>query len=50
MFSEKWTKRRMTPQEAETSPQRNVLLQCVGASQYVVPDFSAAKYNPENPM
>lgn len=30
---------RMTPEEAKTSPQRNVLLQCVGASQYVVPDF-----------
>ena len=34
---------RMTPQEAETSPQRNVLLQCVGASQYVVPDFFSGK-------
>lgn len=34
---------RMTQQEAETSPQRNVLLQCVGASQYVVPDFFSGK-------
>lgn len=30
---------RMTPQEAETHPQRSVLLQCVGASEYIAPDF-----------
>lgn len=30
---------RMTPEEAKTHPQRNVLLQCVGASNVVIPDF-----------
>lgn len=30
---------RMTPEQAEVDPQRNVLLQCVGASTIVVPDF-----------
>lgn len=30
---------RMTEQEAKTHPQRNVLLQCVGASNIVIPDF-----------
>lgn len=30
---------RMTPEEAKHHPQRNVLLQCVGASEYIVPDF-----------
>lgn len=30
---------RMTPEEAKRDPQRNVLLQCVGASPIVVPDF-----------
>lgn len=30
---------RMTPEEAKFSPKRNVLLQCVGASPVVVPDF-----------
>lgn len=30
---------RMTPEEASVSPQRNVLLQCVGASEYISPDF-----------
>lgn len=30
---------RMTPEEARVSPQRNVLLQCVGASDYIEPDF-----------
>lgn len=30
---------RMTPQEAKMSPQRNVLLQCIGASDVVKPDF-----------
>ena len=30
---------RMTPDEAKRDPQRNVLLQCIGASNYIVPDF-----------
>lgn len=30
---------RMTPEQAEVDPQRNVLLQCVGASTVVIPDF-----------
>lgn len=30
---------RMTPEEARRSPQRNVLLQCIGASAYIEPDF-----------
>ncbi len=30
---------RMTYEEAMVHPQRNVLLQCIGASDYVVPDF-----------
>lgn len=30
---------RMTPMEAEASPQRSVLLQCIGASEVVQPDF-----------
>lgn len=30
---------RLTPEEAERDPRRNVLLQCVGASRVVVPDF-----------
>lgn len=30
---------RMTPEEAKVDPQRNVLLQCVGASTVVVPDY-----------
>lgn len=30
---------RMTPEEAEKSPQRNVLLQCIGASNIIEPDF-----------
>ncbi len=30
---------RMTQEEAMVSPQRNVLLQCVGASDYIEPDF-----------
>lgn len=31
---------RMTAEEAKTHPQRNVLLQCVGASEVLIPDFS----------
>ena len=30
---------RMTPEQAKTDPQRNVLLQCVGAGDYLEPDF-----------
>lgn len=30
---------RMTAEEARKDPQRNVLLQCVGASEYIEPDF-----------
>ena len=30
---------RMTPEEAAVSDQRNVLLQCVGASEIISPDF-----------
>ena len=30
---------RITPEEAEMHPQRNVLLQCIGASDFIVPDF-----------
>ncbi len=30
---------RMTPEEAKRDPRRNVLLQCVGASTYITPDF-----------
>lgn len=29
----------MTPEQAENHPRRNVLLQCVGASQFIEPDF-----------
>ncbi|MBQ3101159.1 MAG: serine/threonine-protein phosphatase [Clostridia bacterium] len=37
---------RMTPEEAEKDPQRNVLLQCVGASNYIAPDFYAGDVLP----
>ena len=30
---------RMTPEQAKTDPQRNVLLQCIGASNHIAPDF-----------
>lgn len=36
---------RITPEEAKTHPQRNVLLQCVGASEYIVPDFYVGQVN-----
>lgn len=36
---------RMTVQQALNDPQRNVLLQCIGASRTVVPDFSFGKTN-----
>lgn len=34
---------RMTPEQAAVDPRRNVLLQCVGASQTVYPEFSAGR-------
>lgn len=36
---------RMTEEEARNHPQRNVLLQCVGASNMIVPDFFEGTYN-----
>lgn len=36
---------RMTPEEAEHSPRRNVLLQCIGASNFIEPDFHTGSYN-----
>ena len=38
---------RMTPEEAKTSPQRNMLLQCVGASMNIEPDFFVGEFEPE---
>lgn len=35
---------RMTPEQARVSPQRNVLLQCVGASGTISPDFYVGEY------
>ncbi len=35
---------RMTPEEARNHPQRNVLLQCVGASEVIIPEFTCGKY------
>lgn len=37
---------RMTPEEARVSPQRNVLLQCVGASEFIDPGFYSGDYAP----
>ena len=34
---------RMTPEQAEVDPRRSVLLQCVGASEVVTPDFMKGK-------
>lgn len=36
---------RMTPEEASVHPQKNVLLQCVGASPAVAPDFYDGTYH-----
>lgn len=36
---------RITPEEAENHPQRSVLLQCVGASEMIVPDYSEGTYD-----
>lgn len=35
---------RMTPEEARNHPQRNVLLQCVGASEVIMPEFTNGDY------
>lgn len=35
----------MTPEEALVSPQRNILLQCVGASEIIQPDFYSGSYD-----
>ena len=37
----------MTLEEAQNDPQRNVLLQCVGASDTVIPDFFTGDYETE---
>ncbi len=37
---------RMTPEQAALDPQRSVLLQCVGASDVVIPDFFAGSLEP----
>lgn len=37
---------RMTPEEARKDPKRNMLLQCVGASNYLAPDFLHGKLIP----
>ena len=36
---------RMTALEAEVSPQRNILLQCVGASPIITPDYYSGDYS-----
>ena len=36
---------RITKEEAENHPQRSVLLQCVGASEGIVPDYSEGTYS-----
>lgn len=35
---------RMTLEEARNHPQRNVLLQCVGASEVIIPEFTNGEY------
>jgi serine/threonine protein phosphatase PrpC len=35
---------RMTPEEALVSPQRNILLQCIGVTASVVPDFFTGEF------
>ena len=37
---------RMSEEDAQTSPQRSVLLQCIGASKTVIPDFYSGKLHP----
>lgn len=38
---------KLTPEKAETDPRRNVLLQCVGASKSVFPEFYYGKVSPQ---
>lgn len=38
----------MTVEQAKTDPRRSVLLQCVGASQFIEPDFFMGNANKEN--
>ena len=38
----------MTVEQARVHPQRNMLLQCVGASSVVVPDFFEGTFEKEN--
>ena len=35
---------RMTPEEAAADPRRSVLLQCIGASRYIQPEFQTGEY------
>lgn len=37
---------RMTPEQAKADPQRNVLLQCIGASSVIEPDFQFGEVQP----
>lgn len=39
---------RMTPEEALVSPQRNILLQCIGVTASVSPDFFTGSFEPDN--
>lgn len=38
----------MTPEQAKTDPRRSVLLQCVGASQFVEPEFRSGRVYPND--
>ena len=38
---------RMTWEEAQVHPQRNVLLQCIGASEQINPDYFIGQANPD---
>lgn len=38
---------RMTPEEALVSPQRNILLQCIGVTASVVPEFFSGEFEPD---
>ena len=39
---------RMTFEEAKIHPKRNMLLQCVGASSVIEPDFYVGEYQPDS--
>ena len=39
---------RMTFEEAKIHPKRNILLQCVGASSVIGPDFYVGEYQPDS--